>query len=235
MKDPAFLFYSKDFRTGTIHFTDDQTGKYIRLLCDQHQIGHLPEYYMTQICGNLDSPVIAKFVKDANGYYYNERLEEETKKRINWCESRRNNVNKRYNKSTYVDTYVSTSDLHMGNANANGDVSKDVNENIKSKKVKKLSDEEFISNIKENIAYKHIDIEFELNRMDLWLMGHPNRKKTRRFIVNWLSRIEKPLPMQVKKVETPTRTHSNFKQEPLKDPVSKERLKEILQKVTKSS
>jgi len=36
-KDPAFLFYSNDFDQGTKFFTDDQTGKYIRLLIAQHQ------------------------------------------------------------------------------------------------------------------------------------------------------------------------------------------------------
>ena len=40
-KDPAFLFYTGDFATGTQFLTDDQMGKYIRLLMAQHQHGHL--------------------------------------------------------------------------------------------------------------------------------------------------------------------------------------------------
>ena len=40
-KDPAFLFYSSDFLTGTMFFTDEQVGKYIRLLCAQHQKGQI--------------------------------------------------------------------------------------------------------------------------------------------------------------------------------------------------
>ena len=40
-KDPAFLFYSNDFLTGTYTMTDEQVGKYIRLLCLQHQKGEL--------------------------------------------------------------------------------------------------------------------------------------------------------------------------------------------------
>ena len=42
-KDPAFLFYPSDFLTGTMFMTDEQVGKYIRLLCAQHQKGHLCE------------------------------------------------------------------------------------------------------------------------------------------------------------------------------------------------
>ena len=29
--------------------------------------------------------------------------------------------------------------------------------------------------------------------MDAWLLAHKGRKKTRRFVVNWLNKIEKPL------------------------------------------
>ena len=133
-KDPAFLFYSSDFRSGTIHFTDEQVGQYIRLLCDQHQIGHLPELHMLNICKSQDSPVFKKFNKDSEGAYFNERLEFEINKRISFCESRRNNVNKRYKDTTLVDTsvstYVPTTDLHIENENRNDNVLKD-----KAKKV----------------------------------------------------------------------------------------------------
>ena len=42
-KDPAFLFYTNDFDRGCQFFTDEQVGKYIRLLMAQHQHGHLSE------------------------------------------------------------------------------------------------------------------------------------------------------------------------------------------------
>ena len=37
MKDPAFLFYSSDFLSGTMLMTDEEIGQYIKLLCLQHQ------------------------------------------------------------------------------------------------------------------------------------------------------------------------------------------------------
>lgn len=58
----------------------------------------------------------------------------------------------------------------------------------------------FIDALKQNPAYSHIDIDNELHRMDAWLLVNPKRKKTKRFVVNWLSRIEKPLPTTPKKV-----------------------------------
>lgn len=41
-KDPAFLFYSKDWIEGTAEMMPDEKGVYIDLLCYQHQRGDLP-------------------------------------------------------------------------------------------------------------------------------------------------------------------------------------------------
>lgn len=42
MKDPAFLFYTKDFQAGTQHMTCEEVGAYLRLLLFQHQHGSIP-------------------------------------------------------------------------------------------------------------------------------------------------------------------------------------------------
>ena len=52
---------------------------------------------------------------------------------------------------------------------------------------------EFLEALKTNPAYSHVDINTELGKIDAWLSAHPGRKKTRRFVVNWLNKIEKPL------------------------------------------
>ncbi len=88
MKDPAILFYTSDFLTGTAFFTDEQRGQYIRLLCEQHQNGHIPENHMVSICFSLASPVVKKFIKDSDGNYYNERMEEEIEKRRHFLDTR---------------------------------------------------------------------------------------------------------------------------------------------------
>lgn len=41
-KDPAFLFYSKDWLEGTMELTADEKGVYVDLLAHQHQKGTLP-------------------------------------------------------------------------------------------------------------------------------------------------------------------------------------------------
>ena len=119
MKDPAFLFYSDNFLSGTMFFNDEQTGKYIRLLCAQHQTGHLEEKHMIFICKGYDEDIFKKFTKDEDGKYFNERLETEIVKRRNYSESRSNNKKgkvKSINKSKIISKSY---DNHMGNGNGN--------------------------------------------------------------------------------------------------------------------
>lgn len=55
-----------------------------------------------------------------------------------------------------------------------------------------LTDEEFITTLKNSPAYKGIDIDRELAKMDTWFLTPKGkgRKKTRAFIVNWLNKCE---------------------------------------------
>lgn len=116
MKDPAVLFYTSDFLTGTMTLTDEQVGKYIRLLCLQHQKRRLSEKDMLHICKTYDEDIWCKFARDDAGYY-NERMEAEADKRRNYNESRRNNRKKK-DMSNICKTYV----RHMENENENENV-----------------------------------------------------------------------------------------------------------------
>jgi len=110
-KDPAFLFYTGDFSTGTQFFTDEQVGKYVRLLMAQHQLGHLEEKHMLLICKLHDKDIFSKFSRDENGLYFNERLENEIVKRKKYSESRSKNRTKK----DFLETY----DNHMENKDEN--------------------------------------------------------------------------------------------------------------------
>lgn len=98
-KDPAVLFYTSDFLSGTFTMTDEQVGKYIRLLCLQHQKGKLTEKDMLSICKAYDSEIWEKF-DCQDGFYYNERMYNETIRRQKFTESRRNNAKSVKNDST---------------------------------------------------------------------------------------------------------------------------------------
>ena len=135
MKDPAFLFYSSDFLSGTMLLTDEVVGQYIKLLCLQHQKGHLKEKDMLNICKIYDEDIFSKFKKDKEGNYYNERLEYESNKRKAYSESRRNNRKKKDEKETYekdMKKICNSYEEHMENENIN--INKNITENKDNRK-----------------------------------------------------------------------------------------------------
>lgn len=79
-KDPAFLFYSQDFITGTMFMNNEQVGIYIRLLCAQHQHGGAINKTAFNSMVGENAIVRSKFVEDEDGFY-NVRLMEEMGKR----------------------------------------------------------------------------------------------------------------------------------------------------------
>ncbi len=129
MKDPAFLFYSSDFLSGTMLMTDEEIGQYIKLLCLQHQKGHLKEKDMLNICKTYNEDIFSKFKKDKEGNYYNERLEYEANKRKAYSESRRNNRKKKETYEKDMKNICNSYEQHMGNANANENRNRNINKN----------------------------------------------------------------------------------------------------------
>lgn len=122
MKDPAFLFYSNDFLSGTMLMRNEEVGIYIKLLCLQHQQGHLEEKDMLSI--GATKKVFSKFIKDDKGYYYNERLEYEANKRKAYSESRKNNRKKKETYEEDMKNICNSYEEHMENENIN------INKNI---------------------------------------------------------------------------------------------------------
>ena len=147
-KDPAVLFYTSDFLSGTFTMTDSEKGRYITLLCLQHQKGKLTERDMDTI---KDMPEVqTKFELLEDGFYYNVRMKEEAEKRKSYSESRRNN---RKGKTHQVDvnniskTYqydikkISKSYLKdMENENENENINKNITVNVANKLLDKLLD-----------------------------------------------------------------------------------------------
>lgn len=131
-KDPAVLFYTSDFLSGTRLMNYTQIGKYITLLCLQHQLGHLSEEDMQSICEKDDSKLYSKFVKDENGLYYNERMEEEIIRRATYSQSRSENGKKggRPASKNHMLTICNAYEKHSENENINENINITVNEDI---------------------------------------------------------------------------------------------------------
>jgi uncharacterized protein YdaU (DUF1376 family) len=124
-KDPAFLFYSSDFLTGTTFMSLEQIGLYIKMLCLQHQHnGRIPTEELRMQCERIANgdAVFKKFTHDGLGSY-NERLQIEMKKRSEKGIKARQSANKRWNKNK-------NNDVCDRIANAMRSENENVNENI---------------------------------------------------------------------------------------------------------
>lgn len=82
-KDPAFLFYSKDWLEGTAEMTCEEKGVYIDLLAHQHQKGSLPpEVKKLAKLSGISEPefekiwteVSTKFIPNGSGRLVNRKL-----------------------------------------------------------------------------------------------------------------------------------------------------------------
>jgi hypothetical protein len=176
-KDPAFLFYSSDFLTGTLLMSMEQKGKFITLLCIQHQKGHLSEKDMLHICGSYDEDVFNKFQKDEQGKFYNIRLEEEVDKRKAYSESRRNNRKKKEDMNNTSSSYVQ----HMENENENEDL-------IEKKKVARFQ-KPTIEQLKEYMTEQGMNdiAENWLNHYEAngWMVGKVKMKDWKASVRTW--------------------------------------------------
>ena len=140
-KDPAFLFYSSDFYTGTAFMSDEQVGKYIRLLCLQHQHGHLDAGAMQKLCGGIaDAAILDKFLVDDDGKYYNQRLDIEIDKRKKHSEKQKQNALMRWHKSGNAVA------MPLEDENENEDINKDTDKEKKK--------EVFVFSLPENFPYR---------------------------------------------------------------------------------
>lgn len=98
---PAFQFYANDFVTGTSRFTTAETGGYILLLCEQWDKGSVPgdrAVDLAQImrCSRATAKAIwakvqGKFVRDVDGHWRNDRLEEVRASQDQYREGRQTN------------------------------------------------------------------------------------------------------------------------------------------------
>lgn len=187
-KDPAFLFYSSDFLTGTLLMSMEQKGKFITLLCIQHQKGHLSEKDMLHICGSYDEDVFTKFQKDEQGKFYNIRLEEEVDKRKAYSESRRNNRKKKEDMNNTSSSYVE----HMENEN-------EIEDLIVKKKVVRFQ-KPTIEQLKEYMREQGMNdiAENWLNHYEAngWMVGKNKMKDWKASVRTWKTNQKNNSPSQ---------------------------------------
>jgi uncharacterized protein YdaU (DUF1376 family) len=113
-KNPAFLFYSQDFLTGTMFMNNEQIGIYIKLLCLQHQHGGIIDKISFNTFTNNDKVIKSKFIETEDGFY-NHRLMLEMNKRAIKSSNLSINAKKRWaiEKEKQCKSNAIASNLHM--------------------------------------------------------------------------------------------------------------------------
>ena len=146
-KDPAVLLYTQDFLVGTITMTNEQRGKYITLLCLQHQKEKLTLKDLQTYLTDEDIEVAEKFPIQSDGFYYNQRMYDEAIKRKNYTESRRSNRTKKTND-------IDVKKISQSYVNRMENENEDVNETVNDNKAKDEVETSSYSTISYTVAKK---------------------------------------------------------------------------------
>ena len=204
-KDPAVLFYTSDFLADTTLWSYDELGRYIKLLCIQHlQDGILEDDFNAVADGK--NRVKSKFNLCEDGLYRNKRMKVEAEKRHSYSESRRANINKRYekdlsdtSKTTYVEhtnNICNTRELHMGNVNENINVNS--NKTIKHKygiyNNVLLSDDDL-----EKLKAEYPDYKERIERLSEYIASSGKSYKSHLATIRSWARKEPPKPIMKEK------------------------------------
>ena len=183
-KDPAFLFYSSDFLNGVADLTMEERGQFITLLCLQHQKGTLTDKTIRLSLGSVSVDVLSKFSKDKDGNFFNERLQEEIEKRIQFTESRRNNGSKGGRPKN------NTKPLGLAKHNLMEDVNENENEDIIINK-NRCSFEQAYEYMSSRIGIDQAKIEAEkfVNYYESngWKVGKNPMKSWTHAVNNWIN------------------------------------------------
>ena len=156
---------------------------------------------MLHICGSYDADVFGKFIKDEEGFFFNERLSIEMQKRKAYSDSRRNNRTKK-DVSNISKTYVP----HMENVNENEieNINEVIVEDANEKKVTRKKfvkpEEHDVYNLMgelnatgKNFMSEDRLVNFARTFMDHyeangWIVGKSSMKDWQSTVRNWMRR-----------------------------------------------
>ncbi len=85
---PSMPFYPFEFISETMFLTNEQIGKYIKMLCAFYMHGRLAWERLASVCGGADSELLSLLDVDENGFYYKKKLEAESERREAFLKSK---------------------------------------------------------------------------------------------------------------------------------------------------
>jgi len=214
-KTPAFQFYPADWlKDPAVQAASSATrGAWINLLCRMWEseirgliIGTSDQIRKLAGCEKDEWETILNELKELNiaivqdcpenvrkMSIINRRMQKDEITRRKWAEDKNIWRAKKMSEACPKDVHQMSV---TSSSSSSSSTSKQVLKSVGRASAPRLTDQEFIESLKSNQAYGHIDLDVELGKMDAWLSTHPGRHKTRRFVVNWLNKIEPPLEVK---------------------------------------
>ena len=126
--DPAFLFYYRDFISQTRFYSDGAIGMLMRILCAQAEHGHLPGPQLKSLNStdeNQWGEIAKRFLKDADGLWYDEWLEKIQQERKLRVDKKLMNLKKKADRGCLPGSPIGNPDREAPLANANANASED--------------------------------------------------------------------------------------------------------------
>jgi hypothetical protein len=199
MKAPAFQFYVKDWLSDPqLRMASYQTkGIWIDMIC---YMWSAPERGIVtgtkdDICNlmHLSEEEFEKFLSDAQRLNFasvtldNKKVTIENRRMVREEKAKKSNAvrQQRYRSNAQSNTKV-TPPSSTASASAKKERVK------KETRKQSLTDSEYFEVLKNNPAYKGIDIDREKAKCEAWCLTN-NKLFSRRRLVNWLNRIERPM------------------------------------------
>ena len=191
MKDPAFLFYTADFITGTMFMNNEQLGIYVKLLCAQHQHGGLiNKVAFNSLVGDHEI-IRTKFIETDDGFY-NERLMIEINKRSVKSSNLSANAKQMWENKKQLQSKSKAIALHGHmptedvNINVNEVINGDTDSNKKSKKKFTKPNPEQVTEYAKSINF-NLDGQLYCDRNDAggWMVGKNKMRDWKASVRYW--------------------------------------------------
>jgi hypothetical protein len=208
-RDPAFLFYDADAARDVSHMNRLERGCYFDLIQAQLKFGSFTTDQARKILGKEFSEcwgAIELILTKEEDKFLIPWVKESVQRRMRYSDMQRQRANERWHNPGNA-TAMPRQCLKE-NENAIESVIKDeklvkrANNIIKNTINKERKEpEDFIAKLKQDPAYKGIDIDRELLKAQSWIKAHPGRKMTHRFFLNWINKVDPEIKMETQEKE----------------------------------
>ena len=221
-----YPFHLGDYKSHTSHLTPMEDLAYRRMI-DHYYLAEAPlpcdQNTVARLIGMRDhidivNDILCEYFQKTDTGYTHDRCEIEIAKYKQKADRARVLADKRWSgqrRDTISDTTsqtISSATNTITNTITNINKKEDSSDaspapQAKRPRTNSIPDEEWIESLKATYAW--LDIPSEMTKISTWISVNPQRQLTRRFIINWLNRIGKPLTQSTQTTQSKPNKYAN--------------------------